>query len=39
VQWIFKRLNPNFYYRLYAFLNRKGWLMPLLLWMARKGLV
>jgi NAD(P)-dependent dehydrogenase (short-subunit alcohol dehydrogenase family) len=39
LHWIMKRINPHLYYRQYAFLNRHGWLNPLELWMARRGLV
>ena len=39
MHWIMKRINPHLYYRQLAFLARRGWLHPLQLWMARKGLV
>jgi NAD(P)-dependent dehydrogenase (short-subunit alcohol dehydrogenase family) len=37
--WVMKRLNPHSYYRNNAALNRKGWLIPMMYWMARKGMV
>lgn len=39
LHWTVKRINPRLYYRSLAMLNRRGWLMPLMYWMARKGLV
>lgn len=39
VHWALKRLNPRLYYGQLAFLSKRGWLNPLVLWMARKGLV
>jgi len=39
IHWIIKRISPRLYYRQLAWLNRRGWLHPLELWMARKGLV
>ncbi len=37
--WLIKRINPRLYYGVFALLSRRGWLNPLVLWMARKGLV
>jgi NAD(P)-dependent dehydrogenase (short-subunit alcohol dehydrogenase family) len=37
--WTVKRISPQLYYKGLAFLSRHGWLNPLELWMARKGLV
>jgi NAD(P)-dependent dehydrogenase (short-subunit alcohol dehydrogenase family) len=36
--WLNKRLSPTTYFKLMPFLNRRGWLRPLMIWMARKGL-
>lgn len=37
--WLNKRLTPNFYYNLSAWLNRHGWLKPLYLKLARGGVL
>jgi NAD(P)-dependent dehydrogenase (short-subunit alcohol dehydrogenase family) len=39
VHWAIKRISPQLYYGTLAFFSRHGWLNPLELWMARKGLV
>jgi NAD(P)-dependent dehydrogenase (short-subunit alcohol dehydrogenase family) len=39
VFWANKRLTPSLYYGLFAFFNRRGWLKPLLLKLARWGLL
>ncbi len=39
INWVQKRLSPSAFYAQYAFLEKKGWLRPLMVWMARKGLV
>jgi NAD(P)-dependent dehydrogenase (short-subunit alcohol dehydrogenase family) len=37
--WLNKRLTPNLYYNLTAFLNRHGWMKPLYLKLARRGIL
>jgi NAD(P)-dependent dehydrogenase (short-subunit alcohol dehydrogenase family) len=37
--WSQKRIMPSFYYGLFAWMNKLGWLQPLEKWMARNGLV
>jgi NAD(P)-dependent dehydrogenase (short-subunit alcohol dehydrogenase family) len=39
LHWMIKRISPQLYYGSLAFFSRHGWLNPLELWMARKGLV
>ncbi len=37
--WLNKRLTPNLYYNLTAWLNRRGWMKPLYLKLARWGVL
>lgn len=37
--WLNKRLTPNLYYNLTAWLNRRGWMKPLYLKLARWGIL
>ncbi len=39
VLWINKRLTPNFYFNLAAFMHRHGWLIPLYLKLAKWGML
>jgi NAD(P)-dependent dehydrogenase (short-subunit alcohol dehydrogenase family) len=39
VSWFYKRLSPSLFYGTLAFLNRRGWLMPIGLRLARWGMV
>jgi NAD(P)-dependent dehydrogenase (short-subunit alcohol dehydrogenase family) len=37
--WLNKRLTPNLYYNLTAWLNRRGWMKPLYLMLSRRGVL
>lgn len=37
--WLHKRLTPNFYYDLPAWLNKRGWMEPLYSMLARRGIL
>jgi NAD(P)-dependent dehydrogenase (short-subunit alcohol dehydrogenase family) len=37
--WIDKRMSPEMFYRLFAFLNKKGWDEPLLKALGKRGMV
>jgi len=39
VSWISKRLSPSLFYGTLAFLNRRGWLMPIGIRLAKWGMV
>jgi NAD(P)-dependent dehydrogenase (short-subunit alcohol dehydrogenase family) len=39
LHWTQKRLSPSMYYGQFAVLSRLGWLKPMIMWMARKGLM
>jgi short-subunit dehydrogenase len=39
IYWLDQRLSPETFYRIFCFLNKNGWMRPLLMQFARRGMI